>query len=194
MKAVLMSIHPNWCVKIKHIIGQKDENPIYEKSVEIRKTRPKMKTPFKCYIYCTRGYVSPDTDVFAKGWCGYVIGEFVCDEIIKISKKDLQENFRRLTKDIIIPSCLSVQELKDYLGFNDGYGWHISDLVIYEQPKELREFSVFAKNGCPAYLNGVCVEKNHRLSLYFRCENLDCQHKKLTKPPQSWCYVTEKIE
>ena len=44
MRAVLISINPKWC---KLIIDGK-------KTVEIRKTRPKIDTPFKCYIYCTR--------------------------------------------------------------------------------------------------------------------------------------------
>lgn len=42
MIAVLISIRPKWCEKI--ISG--------EKTIEVRKTRPKMDTPFKCYIYC----------------------------------------------------------------------------------------------------------------------------------------------
>lgn len=42
-KAVLLSIRPKWCEKIAN----------GEKIVEVRKTRPKMNTPFKCYIYCT---------------------------------------------------------------------------------------------------------------------------------------------
>ena len=82
-----------------------------------------------------------------------------------------------------------IQTLKDYLGFNDGYAWHISKFYLYVESKELSEFCVRKKTGCPAYVNGICVEKNQRMSLYFRCENLDCQYKKLTRPPQSWCYV-----
>lgn len=39
MIAVLISIRPKWCEKI--ISG--------EKTIEVRKTRPKMDTPFKCY-------------------------------------------------------------------------------------------------------------------------------------------------
>lgn len=42
-KAVMLSIRPKWCEKI--VSG--------EKTIEVRKTRPKLDTPFKCYIYCT---------------------------------------------------------------------------------------------------------------------------------------------
>ena len=59
MKAVLISIRPEWCKKI--INGQK--------TIEVRKTRPKMDTPFKCYIY--------------RSVQGGVIGEFVCDDIFE---------------------------------------------------------------------------------------------------------------
>ena len=43
-KAVLISIRPKWCEKIAS----------GEKTIEVRKTRPKLHTPFKCYIYCTK--------------------------------------------------------------------------------------------------------------------------------------------
>ena len=93
-RAVLISIRPKWCEKIAN----------GEKAIEVRKTRPKMETPFKCYIYCTRD--GHDTDrlwvlnnqlrqeydglaaVCANlGECperhslgnGKVIGEFACD-------------------------------------------------------------------------------------------------------------------
>lgn len=43
MKAVLLSIRPEWCKKI--LSG--------EKTVEVRRTCPVHGTPFKVYIYCT---------------------------------------------------------------------------------------------------------------------------------------------
>ncbi len=42
-KAVMLSVRPKWCEKIAS----------GEKTIEVRKTRPKLETPFKCYIYCT---------------------------------------------------------------------------------------------------------------------------------------------
>lgn len=61
-KAVLLSIRPEWCVKILN----------GEKTVEIRKNRPKLKPPFKCYIYCTKApkkliTIFRDGDVFGDG-------------------------------------------------------------------------------------------------------------------------------
>lgn len=41
-KSVMLSVRPERCEKI--CCG--------EKTIEVRKTRPKLQTPFKCYIYC----------------------------------------------------------------------------------------------------------------------------------------------
>ena len=40
---ILISIKPKWCSKILN----------KEKTIEIRKTKPKLDPPFKVYIYCT---------------------------------------------------------------------------------------------------------------------------------------------
>lgn len=53
-KAVLLSIQPRWCEKIA----------CGEKTVEVRKTRPKIATPFKVYIYCT---LPPKEELFGHG-------------------------------------------------------------------------------------------------------------------------------
>ena len=161
-KAVLVSIQPKRCELIASD----------KKAVEVRKTKPKLDTPFKCYIYCTKAkdffsigggmYIAADKlyrlptgeikfgDGFelAANWAGKydednflnekVIGEFVCDKILQ---------------------------------FNNGktiYGWHISDLKIYDKPKELGEF--------------------------YKYDTTDSEEEKriyLKKPPQSWCYVEE---
>lgn len=43
MKSVLISIKPKWCELIAS----------GKKTIEVRKTRPKIEIPFKVYIYCT---------------------------------------------------------------------------------------------------------------------------------------------
>ena len=111
MKAVLISIRPKWCEKI--ISG--------EKTIEVRKTRPKMNPPFKCYIY--------------KCGNGKVIGEFLCDEIININGAG------RIPSDAARPTCLEPAELHQYLGAATGFGWHISALRIYDHPRDLWEFT-----------------------------------------------------
>ena len=74
MKSVLISIKPKYCELIAS--GQK--------TMEVRKTRPKIETPFKCYIYCTKDFYRKGDGYFQGKYCGKVIGEFVCDKIDKI--------------------------------------------------------------------------------------------------------------
>lgn len=182
MKSVLISIRPSWCGRIA----------CGEKTIELRKTKPKQAAPFKCYIYCTSRINGP-LSVFWNGDIignGKVIGEFLCDRIEEFesefySSDNVLNAIYRVVEDEDYPgeriytsiatneedsenfwicslSCLSFEEIKKYIGYAKRetafYGWHISDVVIYDQPKELNSFY---------------------------CRKL------LTRPPQSWCYVEE---
>lgn len=153
-KAVLISIRPEWGQKI--MSGQK--------TIEVRKTRPKMTPPFKCYIY--------------KCGNGKVIGEFLCDEIISI------DGAGRIPSDIARPTCLEPAELHQYLGAAVGYGWHISNLKIYNHPREMSSFRGACKNDwwCES-----CAMYSERSGT---CRNAGLQ---ITRPPQSWRYVEENL-
>jgi len=158
MKSVMLSIQPKWCELIAS----------GKKTIEVRKTRPQIETPFKCYIYCTASDVHSCLVVgggsaelfhccnyktaFVGGGVvgnGKVIGEFVCDRIETYDyfiEKPLDEliegEYRHyLTCSELDCTCLRATELEKYLDEKDGYGWHISDLKIYDTPKELREFT-----------------------------------------------------
>ena len=135
-KAVMISIRPKWCGLIAS----------GKKTIEVRKTRPKIKAPFKCYIYCTKdkhdSFICRGGDdmPFDVG-NGMVIGEFVCDAVIPMSIKYSDPNSKLALKEFPY-TCLTDKQIIDYLGNGvGGYGWHISDLKIYDQPKELREFN-----------------------------------------------------
>ena len=194
-KAVLISIRPKWCEKI--CSG--------EKSIEVRKTRPKMNPPFKCYIYCTQSAdmlwilkerersLCPDkiADVFKAAKCGgayrgngKVIGEFVCDKIYELAP------LNHAPDDVEQMACLTREEIVQYLR-GVGYGWHISDLKIYDQPKKLNEFWFPPELYCEKERCGSCpydqvADVNGEYSF-------DCEWKRpLTRPPQSWCYVKDK--
>ena len=177
MKAVMISIRPEWVEKI--LSGKK--------TVEIRKTAPKLKPPFKCYIYCTYGgevlsyeqYCGYDMTDFREDFeaNGKVVAEFICDKIIPIrvfNNGTIQDwNWNKL-KD----SCLSYNEIVMYIGNNqNGNGWHISELKIYDRPKELHEFNQCHK----CEYHEECVQHE------YSCAG----HYKLQRPPQSWCYVEE---
>lgn len=189
-KAVLISIKPKWCKLIMD--GQK--------TVEIRKSRPKIETPFKCYIYCTENKDTHDllelhtNDGKIKKMNGKVIGEFVCDRISEYEMEwhggyaeDTYQDIRgiyydgdlerevevlvasnEMSKDeldkcyLLADSCLSFDDIGKYVcgkdfGYHTFYGWHISELKIYDTPKSCNEC-----DGC-----------------------------KVTRPPQSWRYVEE---
>ena len=187
MKSVLLSTRPKWCEKICHEIG-KDENgkPIYEIRIEVRKTAPK-EVPFKVYIYCSYGN---DRENYMLGKRGKVIGEFICDRITDISVvvRNCNEDYNHVYhNDECKGSCLTWKELQEYGKGKPLYGWHISDLKIYDKPKELSEFrkpftpkkldirKFIIKNG----INNIAPEFKSR------CDFCD----KITRPPQSWCYV-----
>lgn len=188
-KAVMISIRPKWCEKICR----------GEKAIEVRKTRPKLETPFKCYIYETEGktdtpWVDEDGHMIFSGR-GKVIGEFICDRIYEIRKRGIPENFDYCylspnewgNDDIeveikaISASCVSKEELNTY-GTKAPflYGWHISALKIYDKPKELGEFK------------GLCkVDADCCACPYYNYTKMDCDGRKIKRPFQSWCYVEE---
>ena len=161
-KAVLVSIHPEWCELIAN----------GKKTVEVRKTRPKLDTPFKCYIYCTAGNLSyplKNGMVCHNSGGKVVIGEFVCDNIrcFDVPYPAFQKN---MDKSILEQSCLTYWQLHRYAYHDALYGWHISDLVIYDRPKELREFKGLRQTKFGWALVPI------------------------SRPPQSWHYVEELSE
>lgn len=170
--AVMISIRPKWCEKI--ISGKK--------TVEVRKNRPKLETPFKCYIYCTMDhpYISVSCGKLDKlnyrtntvGRCnGKVICEFICDHIYGLAP------LNHAPDDVEKQACLTREEIVRYLK-GVGYGWHISDLVIYDKPKELSEFK------------GLCkVESDCCACPYYNYIKMNCDGRTIKRPPQSWCYV-----
>ena len=167
MKSVLISIKPKWCELIAN----------GKKTIEVRKTRPKCDTPFKCYIYCTKDF-KPNTKYGYKLWAGRgkVIGEFVCKNMTCIQANIDYQGEKHLCNTAFIENriCLSDKELFNYIydgKRNEGWGWHISDLVIYDKPKELSEF------------------EKPREYMYINYRKRNSYFKGVTRPPQSWCYV-----
>jgi predicted transcriptional regulator len=174
-KAVLISIRPKWCEKI--VLG--------EKTIEVRKTRPKLETPFKAYIYCTSGRpdlnipISPerlmqdylDTGSMQSLNCplgnGKVIGEFTCDRIDTILPANEPYGIYDIDDDYVFQTCLEYGALWNYGNGQTLYGWHISSLKIYDEPKELGEFTGLRKT------------------------KFGMEHVAITRPFQSWGYVEE---
>ena len=188
-KAVLISIRPKWVEKIAN----------GEKTIEVRKTRPKLKTPFKCYIYCTlpkyphEDFIATDYPMPQFYGGGKIIGEFVCDCVTPLYNvcmddwKRLAGGLHNIEKELVNQACLAEAKLHTYAGGKNCFAWHISNLKIYDAPKKLWDFW----RDCPEYseLSTNC----------WSCENVcgdgnetDCNtdgRLYLHRPPQSWCYV-----
>ena len=196
MEAVLMSIQPKWCELIAN----------GNKTVEVRKTKPKLEAPFKVYIYCTNNkrqwlrklgtsfrevFITENRDTLGRtekvksligettfwengGYNGKVIGEFVCDNIAKGTSQ--------------LGSCLSMQEISKYSNGKEVFGWHISNLIIYDKPKELSEFYRECEqqecDDCPF------LHFDNTWNSYEGWCTVD-EKTPIKRPPQSWCYVEE---
>lgn len=170
MKAVLISVQPKWVEKI--LSG--------EKTIEVRKSAPKLERPFKCYIYCTEGkdilgfhnegeklvYTTRKRihkTIIPEYFNKHIVAEFTCVGIMKPSS-----SLKLMSKE----SCVPVDDLLKYSNGRGLYGWRISGLKIYDKPKELSEFKR------TIYLDSCC-------------KILLCTQQ-LTRPPQSYCYVEEE--
>ena len=189
-KAVLISIRPQWCEKI--VNGKK--------TIEVRKTRPKLDTPFKCYVYCTLPKY-PHEDFIATNYPmpqfyggGKVIWEFTCDRIDRLAPANEPYGIYDIDDDYVLQTCLENGALWDYGHGTPLYGWHISDLLIYDEPRELSEFSPVCRyknddNSCPSR-KVACFFQRYDYNQDGTLNIVECG-KVIEHPPQSWCYVEE---
>ena len=190
-KAVMLSIRPKWVEKIAN----------GKKTIEVRKTKPKLETPFKCYIYCTLPKY-PHEDFIATDYPrpqfyggGKVVGEFTCDRIQSFDSAYSEWAYAVAPSGSVMPmhetkalelckkdGCLSDDDVLSYFGDEDwkAYFWHISDLRIYDTPRELSEFrrATDPCDSCHAEYTWECTD----------CKKFSGDIK---RPPQSWCYVEE---
>lgn len=146
---------------------------------------------------------------------GKVVGEFVCDYVYEFESEfvddDCYESVALVEYDeddgdrntIIMvdnenehfenrypfkETCLSWEELKKYIGIGikTFYGLHISDLKIYDTPKELSEFW----RPCPFKTedqDNDCIQCDVAAD---SDTGIVCTNR-VWKAPQSWCYVEE---
>ena len=196
-KAVLISIRPEWVEKIAN--GWK--------TIEVRKTKPYLETPFKCYIYCTNtrpflvwgdvfrgdwfteftrlsGYGRAEADRIWDVFNGHVAGEFVCDRVETIKAAIEPYGIYDVDDDFVKQTGLVNGALWDYGHGKTLYGWHISDLKIYDTPKELPQF----RKCCGTQDCDKC-QFWENTGEYAGC--LTSEERRLNRAPQSWCYVEE---
>lgn len=156
--AVMLSISPKWCSLIAS----------GEKTIEVRKTRPKMEPPFKCYIYQTLPKYGDWNNRDGK-----VVGEFICSAIVSIYPP---------YQNMIAGACLSAKEVNEYAQGRQLYCWCITDIVMYDVPMALCEFKPWHRKACYYSDLGLAIPE---------CQ--ECTICKVEKAPQSWCYVVDNM-
>ena len=172
------------------------------KTVEVRKTRPTLETPFKAYIYCTGhdGWIIKSPKAGMQKMDSRVIGEFTCDKIDKLTHvgamgSNEPPKLQIVTLDLLYKpadellqaACLTEAQAEKYLKGGDGYGWHISDLKIYDKPKSILDFHR-AVDKTKLWCEKCAIGGKKGTACAF-CYGLNGL--RIRRPPQSWCYVEE---
>ena len=161
------------------------------KTIEIRKREPKSKDwSRKVKVYVSQNKKSfnriPKEDrVWFKQYVGKVAYEFVCDKVDTILCASTDHRY--FSK---CGTCLTEEEIRNYCNGNDIFGWHISDLKVYDKPKELGEIITYTtrrryttKKAKEFTGDGINIEK--------LIHGNRVEARIITKPPQSWQYVGE---
>lgn len=197
MKSVLISIQPKWCELIAN----------GKKTIEVRKTKPKLKTPFKCYIYCTKSTQSDRLWVLCKnerkenfglsaicanlnatsGIClgdGKVIGEFVCDKIEYFNSVASEFAYSVAPPDIHCTLPMSEKEAFETC-YEQGC-LSTNDVISYFGVEDWKAYFWYISNL-------KIYDKPQELSEFggLRKTKFGYEPIEIKKPPQSWCYVEE---
>ena len=190
MRDILISLKPYYY----YLIGEGI------KKVEVRKSYPKAEDWSRNSWF----YMSRDEKSFAKipkefqekyrKHFGKVGMRFVCDKIYNLSVAidpiDCTTYFPD-GLDHTEGTCLTKEELAVYLcggsWSGTGYGLNITDLVVYDEPRELSEFRLpcVHKNDCCSCQRAIYTMDKANICSFHRCSLEDG----LTRPPQSWCYI-----
>lgn len=186
-ECILISIKPRYVADILN----------HKKTIEVRKSMPKCGLPIDVYIYCTKdkenhvfyGYNRYGRDCLLvkdkhfgeqKTLNGKVVAKFTLNKVeeIELNRNHfVNEEYSTdelCGEELLEQSCLTYRELDNYLKCEIGYAWHISDLEIFDKPRELSEFYPYCKDEKCEY------RKNH-------CSI--CYRTSLTKAPQSYMFI-----
>ena len=176
MKAVMLSLRPQWCEKIFN----------GSKTIEVRKSRPSIPTPFTVYVYQTKhkgGKAIVGEVLNSVYGGGKVIGSFVCDRVRLCIPFGLKGHL--LSQEVYREMCLTKEQLDKYGGLKTLYGWHIAEQKLFDKPRDITEFALYGKcaEDCDEY--DFCARGNED-------GRMSCKYFKRTflkRPPQSYCFV-----
>lgn len=186
---ILLPVHPQWCEKIFN----------GSKLIEVRKTVPKIDTPFEVLVYCTTVKNMPlgeyveihrATGGRIDDWNGKVIGSFICDKVDEYTFSNYEAQYRINDIDLA-KTCLNHPELRFYGKGKTLRGWHITEPRLFDRPRELSEFGTICKKHGDDRCND-CLYL--RVCAYDDCVDTWCgvgNIKPLTRAPQSWIYCDE---
>ena len=183
MKAILMSIRPQYVAKILN----------GEKTIEVRKKFPKDYVGW-VYIYCTKDNhnylidyrnaggkfcITPTDDLsllkegITQKLNGKVVARFWCDKVEEIENKPFVRYGYPRTKtldsyNLTKYSCVDNCDIKEYLAGGNGYAIHITKLEIFDKPKEIYE-----------------MKRLEHFGIKNKCKMLV----PITRAPQSWQFI-----
>ena len=127
-RAVLMSMNPKWIELILQGV----------KTREVRKRAPLQRTPFKVYLYCTKGEEAWMAGVKGKR-DSYQMNGMVCGEATCVSITEYGMPFGNQ----IGGTCLTAKELYEYAGNSDKLCFMaLENPIVYDKPIELSEFGL----------------------------------------------------
>lgn len=202
MKSILISIKPEWVRKIlrgEKAVEIRKTEPKCELPVTVyiycTKGKPNLWLPYEhdCFELdeASQPYLSdkPIFDIDTK-MNGKVVARFTLRKVERFIQGLNEDEYERLPNfalqdydyhglDCLMEkACLNDDEINEYAPDLSFYAWHISDLEIFDEPKELSDFKSYKKNVVNTKINGMVFETE-----------LD---NSLTKAPQAWCYVEER--
>lgn len=147
----------------------------------------------KCLIYCTKAkpyisYDSYDNTIWKTdkeySLNGKIVASFDCEKVEKIVATKWSVGFccgcayyHFETKDLLRKSCLKYGDLCDYLENQNGYAIHISNLEIFDEPKDLYEYDI--KLTPQKLVNPISKDSIIISNITYSC----------TKAPQNMCNV-----
>ena len=212
MNAVLLSVRPTWCENICHQIGTKNGKPVYEKSLEVRKSRPKIPTPFKCYIYCTapkKFYTVSEHMATSAEYLHLCDGEVTMSDGFEFfGREDCEVLNRRIIGEFVCDCITGIFNIATD-------SWKCLAGNVHEAEKKMVEHdALLSESDLHAYANGKncygwhisalkVYNKPRELSEFKQCHKCPygpmerCREHEfscdgaynLSRAPQSWCYV-----
>jgi len=189
MKTILMSIRLWWFY-------------LTYKGIKVTEIRKRFAKNFKGKIY---EYVSktnwkkdlmkiPEEERdFFKQFIGKVGLCFECDKVEEIIDDDSSSRTKTMSeKELLKASCLSEEELVDYLQFSKlnnncewvlGYAIHITKVKPFDKPKEIKEFDSYCKGGMK------CLYCRHYWTDDSAGYSIPMCSKMVNHAPITYCYI-----